>query len=144
MAIQIRSRNGGHPANLLKTKECRVRPPPRPVGIQVALVPERKGGSWSDGNGFVSPSPARGHSSSLIPGCGSQEEAVRANDEGGRKRSANSTRICPGCGQKKDPASFLATIDGKTCRLAICLNCRAEQSKRFHRERKQRRAKEKV
>lgn len=69
---------------------------------------------------------------------------MRAPDQSGPTASSSFRRICPECGKKKDNASFLAVIDGETCRLAICSNCRAEQSKRFHRERKRRRVEEKV
>jgi protein-arginine kinase activator protein McsA len=69
---------------------------------------------------------------------------MRAQDEGDRKTTSAPMRICPECGEKKDSAHFQATIDGKICRLAICFDCRAEQSKRFHRERKRRRMEVKV
>jgi protein-arginine kinase activator protein McsA len=69
---------------------------------------------------------------------------MRGKGEGGPKTKATSMRICSECGEKKNTADFQATIDGKTCRLAICFDCRAEQSKRFHRERKRRRMEAKV
>lgn len=63
---------------------------------------------------------------------------MKAQNQSEGPASSTSKRICPECSLKKDAAAFFATIDGQTCRLAICFDCRAEQSKRFHRERKQR------
>ena len=87
-------------------------------------------------------SPATGVgrlAASFVPLGGDQEEAMKAQDQGVGETNSTSMRICPECGEEKDSARFLATIDGQTCRLAICFNCRAEQSKRFHRVRKKRR-----